>query len=336
MMKGKSGIKLGIAVLAIVAISISPAAAQGPPKGGGALRVITTQGDVPCLGYGPDLRLLNQILNTRPVGETLVVWNDKGQPAPHLAESWTFANDQKSITFHLRKGVKFHDGTDFDAAAVKYNLEAYQKSGRTELDMVSSFDVLDKHTVRFNLKYFTNMILTHLTMNVGVMASPTALQKMGVNDYCRNPVGTGPFKFKSWHRDLSVKFERFDGYWQKGKPSLDSFEWLHIKDPMTAVSSFVAGEADAIIGVPYTQAAELKKSGQYEIRAAPNSHTSIISDSGNPKSPFSKLKVRQAVSHAIDSKAINDAIFNGMAEVTNQFSPPKSWGVGIELRRAQT
>lgn len=319
-------IQLGVIAVLIFAVGLLPASAQGQPKRGGTLKIITTQGDVPCLGYAPDLRLLNQILDSRPVSETLVVWNDKGQPAPHLAESWKFANDLKSITFQLRKGVKFHDGTDFDAEAVKYNLEAFQKSGRTELDMVSSFDVLDKHTIRFNLKYFTNMILTQLTMNVGMMASPAALQKMGVNDFCRNPVGTGPFKFKGWQRDLSIKFERFDGYWQKGKPYLDGFEWLHIKDPMTAVSSFVAGEADAIIGVPYTQAAELKKSGQYVIRGAYNSHNSIISDSGNPKSPFSKLKVRQAVSYAIDPKAINDAIYYGMAEVTNQFSPAKSWG----------
>ena len=326
MLKGKSGITMGVAVFAVLAISVLQAGAQGPATRGGVLRVITTQGDVPCLGYGPDLRLLNQILDTRPVTETLVVWNDKGQPAPQLAESWKLANDQKSITFSLRKGVKFHDGTDFDAEAVKFNLEAYQKSGRAELDMVSSFDVLDKHTIRFNLKYFTNMILTQMTMNVGMMASPTALQKMGVNEYCRNPVGTGPFKFKSWQRDLSIKFDRFEGYWQKGKPYLDSFEWVHIKDPMTALSSFIAGEADAIIGVTYAQAAELKKSGQYEIKTAYNSHTSIISDSGNPNSPFSRLKVRQAVSHAIDSKAINDAIFFGLAEVTNQFSPPKGWG----------
>lgn len=324
MLKRKSMLMPMIAVILMLAIGISPASAQGTPKRGGSFKIISIGGDVRSLGWGPEIRLYYQIIYSQPVCETLIKWDEKGQPAPLLASGWKISNDLKSMTFTLRKGVKFHDGTDFDAEAVKFNLEAFQKSGRADFEMVSSIDVVDKHTIRLNFKNFSNMILTNLTMASGFISSPTAVKKMGVEEFGRNPVGTGPFKFKSWKRDLSIKFERFDGYWQKGKPYVDEFEWVLINDQMTAVSSFMAGEADVLHGAPLQQTVEWKKSGQYEIRTPRIASISLVGDSGNPDSPFAKLKVRQAISHAIDSKAIVDSVMQGFAEVTNQYSSAKT------------
>ena len=171
--------QIGVVAVLILMVGFCLVLAQGQPKKGGTLKVISTGGDVRCLGYGPDMRLLYQMIYSQPVTETLLRWDKKGELAPHLAETWKFSPDLKTIILTLRKGVKFHDGTDFDAEAVKFNFEVYQKSGRPELEMVTSIDTPDKHTVRLNLKDFNNLILTNLTMNVGIMTSPTALKKAG-------------------------------------------------------------------------------------------------------------------------------------------------------------
>ena len=327
MPKPNLGVRIcAVSFILVAAISFLPAAVEGAPPKGGSLKIISVTGDVRSLGPSSEARIIWQLWYAQPAIETLLKFNDQGLPAPHLAESWKIANDQKSITFSLRKGVKFHDGTDFDAEAVKFNLDAFLKGGRMDLEGISSIDVLDKHTVRLNLNPFSNVLLTNLAHLAGMISSPTALKKMGLEEFGRNPVGTGPFKFKSWRRDLSIKYERFDDYWQKGKPYVDEIEFLHIKDPMTAVASFMAGDGHAIYGVPAQQAVEWRKKGLYNIRTPRQSHSvATVGDSANPDSPFANLKVRQAVGHAIDGKAINEGILLGFNDLTNQFSGPKSW-----------
>ncbi len=150
------------------------------------------------------------------------------------------------ITFTLRKGVKFHDGTDFNAEAVKFNLEAKKAAKMSGTEDWSSIDILDDYTVRINLLQYVNTALARFTAIYGAMVSPTAFKKNGI-DWARwNPVGTGPFQFVGFERDVSAKYKRFEGYWQKGKPYLDGVEYLYIKDPMTQSATMEAKEAHVL------------------------------------------------------------------------------------------
>ncbi len=305
-------------------------AAAGPahcgPKRGGALKIATTVGTPVCLGWPADVRKVLEITYGYPCVETLLRYDKNGKPSPHLATGWEIDKDGKSITFFLRKGVKFHDGTGFNAEAVKWSFELFRKASRAEFKMVTGIDVVDDYTLRLNLSYFNNTLLSNLCYFAGVVASPTAGEKMGRDAFCIAPVGTGPFKFKSMERDVSIKFERFDGYWQKDKPYLDALEWVLIKDPMTALAYFKSGEADVLWGVPLSDAAALKKTGQYDIRTIKYAVWGTAGDSANPDSPFANLKVRQAVSYAIDSQAIAESILHGLCPATNQGVHPNSWG----------
>ena len=131
MLKEKPIVRILTVVFVLLAIGILPISVQGAPQKGGSMKLISTTGDVGCLGVGTELRLLYQVLFSQPVVERLVRWDEKGQIVPQLAEKWEFSKDQKSVTFYLRKGVKFHDGTDFDAEAVKFNIEKLKKFPQT-------------------------------------------------------------------------------------------------------------------------------------------------------------------------------------------------------------
>ena len=146
--------------------------------------------------------------------ETLVNTDNSGVYHGVLATDWTIAPDGLSITFKLRKGVKFQDGTDFNAAAVKFNLDRYYQVFKTSTptNQWNGIDVIDDYTVRVNLKSFMNTILGQFDGSAGMMVSPTAFQKNGADWAKMNPVGTGPYILKSFSRDVSAEFSRFDGY----------------------------------------------------------------------------------------------------------------------------
>ena len=126
---------------------------------------------------------------------------------PELAASWELAQDGSSYVFHLQKGVKFHDGTDFNAQAVKWNLDKVLASPRPVLDKVKSIDVIDNHTIRFNLKEWDILILNDLVRDATFIISPTSYEKNGEKWANTHPVGTGPFKFKKYKRNTFLEWE---------------------------------------------------------------------------------------------------------------------------------
>jgi peptide/nickel transport system substrate-binding protein len=265
--------------------------------------------------------------------ESLVNVTKDGSVGPALAESWKTASDGKSITFKLRKGVKFHDGTDFNAAAVKYNLEE-QKDVKNELASITSIDVVDEHTVRLNLKQYDNMLLVSLTRVPGRMASPKSLQNPDKQWVSTHMVGTGPFQFVSWERDVALKYKKFEGYWDKGKPYLDGFEVIFIVDSRTASAALQAGEAQM---TSLVLAKDLRNLLTPDLRV--NTFYRFVymlaGDSANPGSPFANRKVREAMEYAIDKKAIVDAVGAGTWIAPNQVCIPGTVGWILDFKGRQ-
>src|SRR5215204_3148985 len=226
-----------------------PAASGEAPRKGGTLRVGLT---VEAVTMDPNLsgsKIDRMIYHN--IYEPLVMLDTKLQIKPSLAESWSYA-DPKTLVFKLRQGVKFHDGTDFDADAVKFNFDRMQdpasKSVRTgEIANVQNAEVVDKYTVKLNLKRPDAALLATLTDRAGMIVSPDAIKKLGP-DLGRKAVGTGPFEFVEWIKDDHLTAKRFAGYWgaKDGGPYLDELRYRPIPDDTVKLQSLIGGEIDVM------------------------------------------------------------------------------------------
>ena len=302
----------------------TPAAATPKPQYGGTLKIISSVSAL-NIGAPTETSMPRDQVYAGPSVESLLRMDETGLLVPWLATGWQVGPDLKSIILPLRKGVKFHDGTDFNAAVVKYCLDAQRASAKPELKQVSSIDVVDDYTVRLNLSRFEGQQLISLAFRLGQMISPTAAKANSKEWLMTNPVGTGPFKLASYKKDVSIKYGKFDGYWQKGKPYLDGIEINFVADPVTALISFKAGEAQAFLGIGPKDASDLQTTGKYSITKTPSNVLGIAGDSANPKSMFADIKVRRAVEYAIDKGTIAKGLGYGFYQAANQPGVPGTW-----------
>ncbi len=325
--------------LATAAVKESPQAKQTPvsktpaktesklePQRGGVLVHIEPVGHKAPFGW--PLESWSTMLESKPVCiEALVRLNSEGKPIPWLATSWKVAPDKSSITFFLRKGVKFHDGTDFNAEAAKWNLEAV-RGKKVGTESWTSIDVVDPYTLRIGLSSYANDLLSILSGRdaVGTMVSPTAFNKNGIEWVRWHPVGTGPFEFVSFEREVNTKYKRFENYWQKGKPYLDGIQYIYIKDPMTQFAAMQAGDGHVLEVESGKIAADFKATGLFNIHTADAGTNVLIPDSMNTDSPFSNKKVREAVEYAINKDAIVKAKGYGFWEAAYQIPCPTGIG----------
>jgi peptide/nickel transport system substrate-binding protein len=319
------------AMLVLAACAPQTPAAQKPgaqdqqqAQNGGIMRVVeNAEGGAP-IGTPWEIRGIDTKL-PKPAIETLLREDPNGNYFPWLAESWDVAAD--SITLHLAKGVKFHDGTDFNAAAVKWNLQ--HAIDAKNVTGWKSFDVVDDSTLKINVDAYQNDYLSALSgTTVAGMISPTAFDKNGLDWARANPVGTGPFKFDSYERGSKLRFVKWDGYWKKaqGLPHLDGIEYLFIRDSMTQQTAMLAKgdqRVDVLASTSGEQAASLKAQG-LNVVSMPVGPVSLIPDSKNADLPLSKVKVREAISYAIDREAIAKARGFGYWQPAYQLPNPGS------------
>ncbi|MCC8394220.1 glutathione ABC transporter substrate-binding protein GsiB [Paraburkholderia sp. MMS20-SJTR3] len=234
-----------------------------------------------------------------------------------LADSYDVSPDAKVYTFKLRHGVKFQDGTDFNAAAVKANFDrvtdpANKLKRYSMFNRIEKTEVVDPYTVRVTLKAPFSAFVNVLAHPSAVMISPAALKQYG-KDIAFHPVGTGPFEFVKWDPagDLTVK--KFAGYWKKGYPKIDAIDWKPVVDNNTRAALMRTGEADFAFQVPYEQVAQLQASPKVDVIATPSIIARYLSMNMNQK-PFDNLKVRQALNYAINKEALAKVAFSGNAE----------------------
>lgn len=240
--------------------------------------------------------------------ETLTELTKDGKTEPGLATSWKLSDDGKTMTLKLRKGVKFHDGTAFDAKAVKFNLDRI-RDPKVKVPIGGAFQVIknvkvvDPYTVQLDLKYPDPILISNLGITTSAIISPASATKDG-NSYTNivKPVGTGPYAFQSFSKGDRAVYQRYDDYWGK-KPYYKQVVFRIIPEGNSREAALRSGEVQMIMNPPVTDLTALDKDPSISVLKAPSDRSVFIAFN-NSKPPFDDAEVRRALNYAVDKKSI--------------------------------
>ncbi|CEG25837.1 ABC transporter substrate-binding protein [Bacillus sp. B-jedd] len=276
---------------------------------------------------------------TENIYDTLVNFGESDTTTqPGLAESWEISDDSLTYTFKLVKGVKFHDGTDFNAEAVKYNFERWAGGNAEKFPYYTMFGgykgepghvikeikVVDEHTIQFTLTRPQATFLVNIAMTCFGIASPAALEKYG-DQYRKNPVGTGPFKFVEWKENDTITLEKNPDYWQKGYPKLNKVIFRVIPENTARLNALKNGEIDLMDGLNYAEVDQVTSNDKLQLIERPSMNIGYLGLTVTRK-PLDNKLVRQALNHAVDKESIIKAFYAGMAEPAKNPMPPSIQG----------
>ncbi|WP_420325951.1 ABC transporter substrate-binding protein [Mameliella sp.] len=258
---------------------------------------------------------------------------------PALATDWTISEDGTEYTFTLREGVSFHDGSPFNAEAVKFNFERmlnedhpYHDTGPFPLafffSAVEAIEVVDDLTVKFTLNAPYAPFLSNLAYPTGLIVSPAAVEQHG-SDFGRNPSGTGPFTFAEWRSNEAVVIEGNPDYWD-GPPDLQAVVFRPITDANTRTAEMLAGGIDLMVEVPPVALSEFQ-GAEYTVHEQAGPHVWFLILNAK-EGPFADKKVRQAANYAVNKSAIVDDVLEGTAAVAAGPTPPAfAWAYNEDL-----
>jgi peptide/nickel transport system substrate-binding protein len=299
-------------------------AASETPKRGGTL----------TFGIRKDLTVMNPFVRTmstdesirEPIFEPLLKLDEKGNIIPWLAESWEVAPGGRTYTFHLRRGVKFHDGREMTAEDVKFAIDytlnpkngAY---GNARLSLVEGAETAGKYTVKIQVKRNSAAFASVLTDIKAFSVVPKGSIAEGVSKPKGFPPGTGPFKFAEWVPGQRIVLERFDDYWGK-KAYLDKVILRPISDDTVRFNALRSGDVDIIERTPYEWAKQVldgKFKGLGVAEAKYAGYRAMFFNVVDP--PFDDRNMRLAVGHAIDRKELLHAAYFGFGEIADQKYP---------------
>jgi peptide/nickel transport system substrate-binding protein len=289
---------------------------------------------------------------TENIFDTLVSYKEENtEVVPGLAESWEVSPDGLTYTFKLRQGVKFHDGSDFNAEAVKFNFDRWMDKNNPlhskegyeyyndmfggylgdETHVIKSVDVVDPYTVKFTLNRPLAPFIQNLGMSCFAIASPKALKEMGPEKFNENPVGTGPFVFKEWKRNDTITLEKNPNYWQPGLPKLDKLVFKVIPENTARLTALTSGEIDLMDGLNPDDAQTVKDNKDLQLILRPSMNIGYVGFNVEKK-PLDNPKVREAIAYAINKPAIIEAFFAGLGEPAVNAMPPSIWGWNGDIK----
>jgi peptide/nickel transport system substrate-binding protein len=279
----------------------------------------------------------------RSVLDSLVDYaDDNTSIIPALATEWgTIDEEGKIWEFKLREGVKFHDGTDFNAEAVKINFDRwmfedneYRFPGENfeywgymfggYPGIVKEVRVVDDFTVQVELNTPSAPFISNLAMPSFAIMSPAAFEEYGANVF-KNPVGTGPFEFVEWIKDDKIVLKKNENYWKDGYPLLDKMIFRTIPDNSARLLELQAGSIDMMIGVSPDDAQIVEDDPNLDLYLRPSMNVGYMA-MNMMKEPFDNPLVRQALNYAVDKQIIIDAFYAGLAEPAKNPIPPSLWG----------
>ena len=331
-----------IILLIVISCQKSDKSMSGKGKYGGVL-VFGRSGDSVGLDPGRETdgesmyiadNIYNCLVEFKP-GTTEVI--------PGLAKKWSISDDGLEYTFNLRKGVKFHDGTDFNADAVVFSLKRqldenhpfykygpWKYWGYMEMSaIVKDIVKVDEYTVKILLKKPEAPLIANLAMQFASIVSPTAYEKYKEGFY-NNPVGTGPFKFVSWTKGDNIVLEANEDYWD-GRPYLDRVVFKAIPDATARFLALKKGEVD-IIDYPSPDdipAIEAEESLKVVKQAGLNVGYLALNVE---KKPLDNKLVRQAINYAINKQDILDGVYGSLGQAAKNPIPPGMWSYNDSIK----
>lgn len=278
-----------------------------------------------------DLNPLN-INNPAAIGvgnglfDTLVRVDDDGTVIPWLADSWEISEDKLTITFHLREGVMFSDGTPLNADAVVYSADLFQDPdlflGTTVLTL-TGWEALDEYTVQFTFSQPDATALYYLSSPNTSIISPTAYEEMGMDAFGINPVGSGPYILEKWEPGVEVIMVKNPDYWQEGVGLADRIVWRNFQDGAAAVLAAQSGELDLLHEQEPKDVPLFEAIDGFKVGADQSGWYALVLNTAIP--PFDKIENRKAFAYALDYEALINVGFEGYAEIPDGLIPPGSW-----------
>ncbi len=276
--------------------------------------------------------------------ETLVAYDSESTAiVPQLAHSWDVSADQLTWTFHLRRGVHFHDGTVFNAEAMLFSLgrQFYKDHPHHKVeggykywkdmgmdDILAELTTPDDSTFVIRLKKPNAPFLSNLAMNFCAAVSPTAIKKYG-RDYFKNPVGTGPFRFIEWRKDERIVLARNDNYWGP-KAKLDRLIFKPIQEASIRFLELSQGTVQGLDNLSPEYIDEIRDNPELQLLTQPGMNVGYLAMNMD-KAPFDDLRVRRAINHAVNKQALVDNFYQGLALVAKNPIPPTLWGYNDKI-----
>jgi peptide/nickel transport system substrate-binding protein len=308
-----------IAVVMILAMGVQSHAAE--KKGGNLVIAFPANNEPASLDCHIDPYQSTWLFDSL-VADPLVVLDSDGKYKPALATKWETTADGKSWIFHLRKDVKFQDGTPFNAAAVQYNfarvIDPKTASAQMASDVgpIKSVEVMDEYTVKLTYAEPWSTLLDAVRRMP--IWSPTAAQKYGLAEFDKHLVGAGPFTLKEWVPNDHITFQKWADYsgWNpvqshKGPVHLDSVTLRFIGENVVLGSMVQTGDAHIVQQLPTQYIGDYKGNPNFQFLRGYQAGTGLQMIMNIRKPPLDQLKVRQALLYASDQKAINDLVYDG-------------------------